>query len=972
MTHFHLIPFFAGIINILLALFVVAVNPRRRLNRIFLGLGLGLAFWNLGAFSLSHVDNADDALVLARLTMVGVIFLPAMFYHFVVEAAGIPRTSGKVRAAYAGAVVFLVLDATPWFIAGVRPLSFAWFSIAGPAFWVFSSGYFSLMMTAVFATVFSVLRRGAGASTSRQFKLLLVVISLLFVGGTHDLLPVLGYDTYPNTEVRIIPWGTLVASCYGLLIGYSILSDQLLDVRVSLSEHSATALRIGFLVGIAYVLMVLTGMLFPEMFTTAGLVASLIILAVSAVVVAYFFPKLLGRFTTRWEKRLLGDRFEYQDKIAAFIETLSGHENAQTLLDRVADLLLGSMNLSAVGVGITGGELSSRARAIRPESDHPNWAAVLSADSALMAFFRTSGAAHLDVRDASRGDEREWAARETLAASGVEFALAIGLRRESPVGVMVLRMRSEGRALTRLDIELLERLCRSVAFQVERIAIVQTAQLRQANQAKDQFLASINHEIRNPLNGITGIVKMLAETSADSRQRFLLSTLQACTDQLRSTMDEVLDFSQIESQRVSLVEADVELGELVATTCASFDVAGTQIVVASRPAEPVFVRGDGGKMRQILSNFLANALKYGVPPGAKVELTVEPREGSAVKVRLTVTSTGPTLSDEEVATLFTPLTRGRRARETNAHGMGLGLALTRKLADAMGGRVGVSSAGGETAFWFAASFPLAKRVEPEVGGATPQFAGRTALAIEDERYNRLVLGHYLSQLGFTIVWAENAATALAVFRSQPCDVILMDWFLPDMTGAELLAEMKRVQGAMPPVVVVSAYSTTAKKAECIAAGAAAFVAKPIDAEKLSAALAGSVSDFAPPASADGVVEVRIDLSALLALGEPETVLRSFLEDVQGAWIQLREGWQQDARMAALLAHRLKAQMALVRASEAASLLAMLEQAFAEKWPATDVVKMIDSFEAELGGIVLAARRVEKQTSARASAVAQAE
>jgi|GEM_PF-3968317 Signal transduction histidine kinase len=967
MTHFHLIPLFAGIINVLLALFVVVVSPRRRLNRIFLGLGLGLAFWNLGAFSLSHVGNAEDALVLARLTMVGVIILPAMFYHFVVEAAGIPRTGGKVRAAYAGAAVFLVFNATPWFIGGVRPLPFAWFSIAGPAFWVFSSGYFPVVMTAVLVTVFSVLRRGAGASISRQFKLLLVVIALLFVGGTHDLLPVLGYDYYPNTEVRIIPWGTLVASFYGLLIGYSILSDQLLEVRVSLSEHSATALRIGFLLGIAYVLMVPTAMLFPDIFTTAGLVASLIILAVSAVVAACFFPKLLGRFTTRWEKRLLGDRFEYQDKIAAFIETASGYESSRALLDGVADLLFGAMNLSVVGVAITGGEAASRALAVRPLEGDRNWAAVLSADSALMAYFKTSGVGHLDARDASGGDEDERAAREMLFANGLQLALAIGLRREAPVGLLVLRTRRERRALTRLDIEMLERLCRSLAFQIERIAIVQTEQLRQANKAKDQFLASINHEIRNPLNGITGIVKMLAETSSDARQRFLLSTLQGCTDQLRSTMDDVLDFSQIEAERVSLVETDIELGELVATTCASFDVSGTQIVFASRPVEPVFVRGDGGKVRQILSNFLANALKYGVPPGANVALTVEPW-GKAVKVKLTVTSTGPTLSEAEVATLFTPLTRGRRARETNAHGMGLGLALTRKLAEAMGGSVGVSSAGGETAFWFAVDFPRVEREEPAKRVEAPRFAGRTALAIEDERYNRLVLGHYLTQLGFTITWAEDARTALALVRRQPCDVILMDWFLPDMGGAELLAEMERVRGeALPPVIVVSAYSTTAKKAECLAAGATAFVAKPIDAEKLAAALARSHIDLAPLVAVDGATEARIDLSALLALGDRETVLGTFRDDVEGAWIQIRQGWQQDPRTAALLAHRLKAQMALVRANEAASLLALLEQAFAEKWPTADIAKMIDGFEEELEGIVLAVRRDEKRAVERENA-----
>jgi CheY-like chemotaxis protein len=246
---------------------------------------------------------------------------------------------------------------------------------------------------------------------------------------------------------------------------------------------------------------------------------------------------------------------------------------------------------------------------------------------------------------------------------------------------------------------------------------------------------------------------------------------------------------------------------------------------------------DAGKIRQILSNYVANALKYGEPPEARVHVSVLPSTSGHADVTLTVTSKGATLSPEEMATLFTALTRGRRARETNAHGMGLGLAICKKLAEAMGGTVGVESREGKTSFWFKARYANVAALPRAEPVNQTDFAGRRALVIEDEPYNRLVLDHHLIKLGFSVVWAEDGAGALAMLMNEPVDVIMMDWVLPDMDGGELVRQMKSSRnGALPPIIVVSAYSVAAKRAECLAAGAAEFISKPIDSKKLVAAL----------------------------------------------------------------------------------------------------------------------------------------
>jgi CheY-like chemotaxis protein len=301
-------------------------------------------------------------------------------------------------------------------------------------------------------------------------------------------------------------------------------------------------------------------------------------------------------------------------------------------------------------------------------------------------------------------------------------------------------------------------------------------------------------------------------------------------------MDEVLDFTQIESDAVTVITAEVNLNELVRSTCAGGDVAEARLLLSKAPAPDVLVLCDPGKVRQVLSNYLANAIKYGDPPGAEVDLLAEHSCPEKMRITIQVTSRGPTLKTDELNVLFTALTRGQRARETGAHGTGLGLALCKKLAHAMGGSVGVESADGKTTFWFKADFPVVSVIAPQPLPAPALYLGCNVLAVEDEFYNRLVLEHHLQRFGVTSTWAENGAAALAAAKNQRFDVILMDWLLPDMDGPELLVKLKELQGgSLPPVIVLSAYSTANKRLECLAAGAAAFVSKPIDLTRLSAA-----------------------------------------------------------------------------------------------------------------------------------------
>lgn len=969
--NFSLIPVFSGIINLLLALFVVSINPKRRLNQVFLGLGLCLAGWNFGAASLAHVHDPDIAAFRIRLMLVAVIFLPAFFYRFAVEVADRHPSRWQAWTPFVIALVLVGLSLTSWFMPSVRPYTEFYRPVPGWAFWIFYCGALPLSAIGVARNLTRFIRQ-APATSVRSAGILVSAIALLYVGGAHDLLLFAGFDRYPWTNARILPWGCLTASVYGLLIAYSILSNQLLDVRVSINRNAAKVLRFGFLTGIAYVLLLSVGVFFPSTFTFNGLIASLVILIVSVSVTGTFFPKLLGGLAGQLEQGVLGDHFEYQDKILAFMDGARDAEHVQSLLDQAVDLVFDQLSLTAIGIAIVSGDAKTRGQSARSTRERRTWTAIFSPDSTVLAFFRSTGSSTLDLRDSFRPSAVERAARAVLKSESLDLAFAIGSRPNAPVGVLVLGPRRDGRALTLLDRDVLRKLGRNVLVQVERIAVNQNEELRQANKAKDQFLASINHEIRNPLNGITGIVQMLQAQSPDARSRFLLSTLQACTDQLRSTMDDVLDFTHIDSDSITITLGTADLVELVKTTCASYDLSGDRLVVTEVPIAPVFVRCDAGKIRQILSNYLGNALKYGVPAGATVTLATSPADASGrTRIALTVTSTGPTLSTEEIASLFKPLTRGRRARETNAHGTGLGLALCRKLAQAMQGGVGVRSDSGQTSFWFEATLALAHAV-PATAEATfaSAFRGCRALVIEDEPYNRLVMGHYLAQLGITASWADNGRATLAAISEQSFDVILMDWLLPDMDGAELLPQLRQhLNASLPPVVVVSAYSTTSKRAECLAAGAAAFVSKPIDRAKLVAALTGcALSRAAIPHETATVASAAIDLSALFALDRSADVIDRLVREIGDGQARLHSIWRNDPAAAALLAHRLKSQMALVNAKDCASLLELFERGFTENWSAGNLEPLAGNVFAEISTVC---DEIQRRARSHRSAAARA-
>ena len=494
--------------------------------------------------------------------------------------------------------------------------------------------------------------------------------------------------------------------------------------------------------------------------------------------------------------------------------------------------------------------------------------------------------------------------------------------------------------------------------ELELKIVDRTKELAKANAAKSEFLAAMSHEIRNPMNGVIGIVKILQEAKLGSREKYYLTTLHRCAEQLRTTVDDVLDFTKIEAGTITLHPDTFDLAESISATITAVDLAGNRLELTSWAGPRPTVSGDQGKFTQILTNYFTNALKYGIPSAATIDVFVLNEGAQRCRITLAVTNSGPDLPVHEQATLFDSFTRGEFAKRGRIGGSGLGLSICKKFAEAMGGSVGVKSANGSTVFQITVPFDivLVSRVSADDLVAPRQLNAR-ALAIEDEDYNRLVLGNILNQLGYTVDWACDGKSALILARQNGYDLILTDLMLPDTDGRTLTKELLALcEEPKPPVFAVTAYSTKEKEDECLNAGMAGFISKPITVEKLEASLnhwadrhrAGTrkMIDLAEVGAA------RITLQQLARLGPLETMLPDYIIKIESEWASVdRMLEDRECTAAANTAHRMMSALFVVEAGGACDQLRILESRLRDGALESEIEKVRSVCRDEIDAVV---------------------
>jgi len=299
-----------------------------------------------------------------------------------------------------------------------------------------------------------------------------------------------------------------------------------------------------------------------------------------------------------------------------------------------------------------------------------------------------------------------------------------------------------------------------------------------------------------------------------------------------------------------------------------------------------------------------------------------------VRLTLGVTSSGPTIDKDTLDKFFESFTRGEDAKERNIRGTGLGLAICKRYAETMGGETGAVSTNGETTFYLTVPFEqVSAEAVVQAGPMVPSNLPARALAIEDEDYNRIVLGSILAKMNYSVDWATTGQEALRLARANGYDIILTDYRLPDTNGVELAKEILRFcTDPKPAVFAVTAYSTRERREECLAAGMAGFISKPITLEKLRSTLASW--------GEKNLARLSLETSRPALPTQPPPA-------VEQAWAELKRTALTDTKKAAELAHGLNNLCRSHYLFELAEQLELLEGAFERREPAE---KLIESLE----------------------------
>ena len=364
--------------------------------------------------------------------------------------------------------------------------------------------------------------------------------------------------------------------------------------------------------------------------------------------------------------------------------------------------------------------------------------------------------------------------------------------------------------------------------------------LEESNKLKSLFLATISHEIRTPMNGILGIVQLLKDTPLNNQQVEMLDTITNRSDDLITILNDILDYSQLETGKVALNEVDFNVIESVEDVVKRFSAAahlkGLSITTAFDNSTPVIFKGDVERIKQILSNLVHNAVKFTQVGEINIIVNFEETATSFYQVNIIVKDTGIGISKIAQKNLFQPFTQADNSMSRTFGGTGLGLAISAKLTKAMNGTISVESEELKgTAFLL--SIPLKTTQNPKASRVQVDSENELTntinpnhkiLVVEDGRINQTIVKMMLSKLGFECDVAVNGLEALKALNNSEYSIIFMDLQMPEMDGLTATKDIvKRYGQARPIIVAMTANISKEDRKNCVAVGMDDFILKPL-------------------------------------------------------------------------------------------------------------------------------------------------
>jgi len=683
------IPFTAALINLVLTCFITSRGLRATGSKVYCIWGLSLLIWNFGTFMMFEVQTPDQALFWARFLQVGVIFLPVTLAHLCLLIGHI-RVPRLFFLAYAIDFVLVAGNFGDFVVKSVHYVGYAYYSVAGPGFWVLVSTY---ALPSIVVVLLIRKRKTLSPMHARRLTNMVIAAVAMIIFGTNDSLPILGRYEYPLIHMKIFPFGSAAAIFYGIIVGHSVLQDHLLDIHVTLSEVAARVVRCLFLFIISLFLLLVATVVRPHAFTIFTFCSALVVLMLSAVIASIFFPRIFGGGGDKTERRILGDRFEYHDQVQAFIQNVRTYPEPEFLFEELDDVLNNTMRVRGCHIILLDDATRSfmlyHAYPPQPRVNLPE----MQINSPVFRYFQQKHGHFLCCNPAyvpPRESPVEKAAREQLRPFATEFCFPF-YSGEDLVGMLLLGPKVNKDLFTPHDLRLLGQLASNLGLMLNQVRLRNQLQVAHEQDLLGRMSGGLAHDLNNLLTPVQTLLQLFSEGVMDQEgMDQLLPVALRNLETVRTYVNEALFFSRTSALNGRAAGLEETVRDAVALVTTSAEKKGVEFLF--NPEVEAVVEMDAVLIKRLLCNLLSNAVDAS-PAGSyvTVRLTTLPKtELGRDWFRLQVIDQGEGISAENLRRVFTPYFTTKNTGD-GKRGFGLGLAIARKIVHLHGGNLSIAS-----------------------------------------------------------------------------------------------------------------------------------------------------------------------------------------------------------------------------------------------------------------------------------------